>query len=71
MNCLKFLVLINLIISFNFSLHAQYNIGNIQNFNVQKPFDFVEIDNQGFLYFIHNDEIIKINKTGEELYHYS
>ncbi|MDG2344330.1 MAG: hypothetical protein P8L23_07100 [Flavobacteriales bacterium] len=71
MNCLKFLGLINLIISFNFSLSAQYNIVNIQNFNYQKPFDFVEIDNQGFLYFIHNDEIIKMNKAGEELYHYS
>ena len=71
MNCLKFLGLINLIISFNFSLSAQYNIVNIQNFNCQKPFDFVEIDNQGFLYFIHNDEIIKMNKAGEELYHYS
>ncbi len=71
MNYLKYLLIINFLINFDYSLISQISLNKKLNFNLAKTFDFVEIDNQGYLYLVDNDQILKFNKNGEELYSYS
>jgi hypothetical protein len=71
MNYLKFLLITNLLISITYSLNSQISLTKTRDFNSEKPFDFVEIDNQGYLYLVHDDQIVKLNEFGEELYRYS
>ena len=71
MNYLKFLLVTSCLIGFIHSSTAQLKIINLKKINHQKKFDFIEIDNQGYLYLVSNDQIYKIDKTGKELYRYS
>lgn len=70
-NYLKYLQTASLLIFFNFSISSQISISKNSEVNNIKPFDFVEIDNQGYLYLVHDDQILKLNKDGVELYRYS
>ena len=70
-NYLKYLQTASLLIFFNCSISSQISISKNRDLNNDKPFDFVEIDNQGYLYLVHDDQILKLNKEGDELYRYS
>ena len=70
-NYLKYLQTASLLIFLNVSISSQISISKNGTFKNNKPFDFVEVDNQGYLYLVHDDQILKLNKEGDELYRYS